>query len=212
MTAHVSSVEDLALHGPRVLGYADAGRVASRYDLDVAQVEELLLDYAAFGWVRHSEFAGSSGWSMTDSGRAEDERRMREELDAAGVRESVTEAHAAFVPLNRRFGRACTAWQIRPERGDPMAANDHTDWAWDERVLRTLAGIETQIGDVCGRLADALARFEGYAERYARARARVEGGRREWVDSIEVDSCHLVWIQLHEDLLSTLGIPRGSDA
>ena len=38
-------------------------------------------------------------------------------LHAAGARESVTEAHAAFVPLNRRFGRACTAWQTRPERG-----------------------------------------------------------------------------------------------
>ena len=162
MTAYVSSVEDLALHAPRVLGYADAGRVASRYALDIAPVQELLLDYAAFGWVRHSEFAGSSGWSMTDAGRAEDERRMAAELDAIGrSRDASTEAHAAFVPLNRRFGRACTAWQIRPERGNPMAANDHTDWAWDERVLRTLAGLEVQIGPRLrpdGRRAGALRR------------------------------------------------------
>ena len=26
------------------------------------------------------------------------------------------------------------------------------------------------------------------------------------------DSCHTVWIQFHEDLLATLGIPRGTDA
>ncbi len=212
MTAYLSSLEDLTLHAPRVLGYADSGRVASRYALDLGLVEELLLDYAAFGWVRHSEFAGSSGWSMTDAGRAEDERRMAAELDAAGARETVAEAHAAFVPLNRRFGRACTAWQIRPEPGNPVAGNDHSDWGWDERVLRTLAGLEVQIGEVCARLAGALARFDGYAERYAAALARVDRGQREWVDSIEVDSCHTVWIQLHEDLLSTLGIPRGSDA
>ena len=31
------------------------------------------------------------------------------------------------------------------------------------------------------------------------------------VDAPDRDSCHLVWIQFHEDLLATLGIPRGSD-
>ncbi|MGP7997237.1 MAG: DNA-binding protein [Streptosporangiaceae bacterium] len=40
---------------------------------------------------------------------------------------------------------------------------------------------------------------------------------RAEVDQIEAallftaDSCHTVWIQFHEDLLATLGIPRGSD-
>jgi len=32
---------------------------------------------------------------------------------------------------------------------------------------------------------------------------------RRWVDAIGIDSCHTVWFQLHEDLLATLGIPRG---
>jgi hypothetical protein len=32
------------------------------------------------------------------------------------------------------------------------------------------------------------------------------------VDAPDRDSCHLVWMQFHEDLLATLGIPRGSDA
>jgi hypothetical protein len=31
------------------------------------------------------------------------------------------------------------------------------------------------------------------------------------VDGPDRDSCHLVWIQFHEDLLATLGIKRGSD-
>ena len=54
-------------------------------------------------------------------------------------------------------------------------------------------------------------RFDGHAERSAAAPARVDAGERRWVDPPEVDSCHTVWIQLHEDLLATLGIPRGSD-
>jgi hypothetical protein len=28
-------------------------------------------------------------------------------------------------------------------------------------------------------------------------------------DGVGEDSCHLVWIQLHEDLLATLGLERG---
>jgi hypothetical protein len=46
----------------------------------------------------------------------------------------------------------------------------------------------------------------------ARAALRkVEAGQHSWLDAPDRDSCHLVWIQFHEDLLATLGLPRGSD-
>ncbi|HEX6444638.1 MAG TPA: hypothetical protein VF053_06110 [Streptosporangiales bacterium] len=92
-----------------------------------------------------------------------------------------------------------------------MAANDHTDWHWDERVLRTLASIGSSFAQLCGQLTERLARFDGYTQRYAAALHEVDGGRRAWVDAPDWDSCHTVWIQFHEDLLATLGIPRGSD-
>jgi hypothetical protein len=211
MPAFASHVDDLVLHGPRVLGFASADRVAGRFDLDEELVVELLLDFEARGWVRRSSFAGDSGWSLTEAGRTENERRLAVELDAAGARETVVDAHVTFVPLNRRFGRACTKWQLRPTADDPMAFNDHTDWGHDEAVLRTLAALEEELRKVCDRLAGGLARFDGYADRYSRALRKVESGGRRWVDSPELDSCHTVWIQLHEDLLATLGIPRGSD-
>jgi hypothetical protein len=209
--AGVSAPEDLALHGVRVLGFSTASRVAARYGLDADVVEEALLDFQARGWVSWSGFAGSSGWSLTDAGRVENERRLADELDRAGARDAVTGVHAAFVPLNRRFGTACTDWQIRPTRLDPMAFNDHTDWRWDERVLRTLANAGKSFTDLCGQLTERLARFDGYADRYASALRKVERGERIWVDGHDRDSCHTLWIQFHEDLLATLGIPRGSD-
>lgn len=212
MPAYVSAPEDLALHGPRVLGFASPARIAARFGLAPDVVEELLLDHEARGLVRRSEFAGSSGWSVTDRGRDENERRLAVELDAAGARDEVTSAHAEFVALNRRFGVACTDWQIRPSRTDPMAFNDHTDWAWDERVLRTLTSLGSSLGSVCAALVARLQRFDGYAARYSAALAKVDAGERRWVDAPDVDSCHTVWVQLHEDLLATLGIPRGSDA
>jgi hypothetical protein len=174
-------------------------------------VESLLLDFEASGWVRHTGFAGSSGWSVTDAGRLENERRLRLELDRAGAREAVARIHAEFVPLNRRFGTACTDWQIRPSRVDPMALNDHTDWRWDERVLRVLRALDESFRQMCTRLGELLQRFDGYSDRYSSALGNVDAGRRRWVDAPDVDSCHTVWIQFHEDLLATLGIPRGSD-
>jgi hypothetical protein len=78
-------------------------------------------------------------------------------------------------------------------------------------VLRTLAAIDDAFRAVCDRLAACLARFDGYADLYSAARRRVDAGQRAWVDAHDRDSCHLVWIQFHEDLLATLGIPRGSD-
>lgn len=208
---YVSDPADLVLHGPRVLGFASADRVAVRYRLPTEDVVEHLLDHEAHGWVTHTSFAGSSGWSVTAAGRAEDERRMTAELDRSGVRPVVAAAHQDFLPLNGRVLRACTAWQVRPTRADPLAANDHSDWPWDERVLRTLATVGTQLRELGGPLAGALARFDGYTDRYAAALAKVDRGDRRMVDAPDRDSCHTVWIQLHEDLLATLGIPRGSE-
>jgi hypothetical protein len=210
--AHVSTPDDLALHGVRVLGFATTARIAARFHLDADAVQELLLDYEAVGLVRHMSFGGSAGWSLSDRGRVENERRLATELDRVGARDTVTEAHATFLPLNVRFGDACTDWQVRPTRADPMAFNDHTDWRWDERVLRILASVDDAFRQVCDGLAGRLTRFDGYADLYSSARRRADAGERAWVDAHDRDSCHLVWIQFHEDLLATLGIPRGSDA
>jgi hypothetical protein len=209
---HRSDPADLALHGVRVLGFPTSARIAARFGLDREAVEEDLLDAEARGWVRTLTFGATSGWSLTDAGRTEGERRLSAELDRTGCRAAVTSVHARFLPLNRRFGVACTDWQVRPTRLDPMALNDHTDWRWDERVLRTLASLGRAFRDLCDELAALLTRFDGYGDRFSSALREVEAGRRGWLDAPDRDSCSLLWIQFHEDLLATLGIPRGSDA
>lgn len=210
--SHSSSADDLALHGVRVLGFTTAARVADRFGLDTVATEEHLLDFEARGGVRRDSFAGTSGWSVTDRGRAENERRLAAELDRSGARGAVTGAHARFVPLNRELGAACTDWQVRPTRADPIALNDHADWRWDDRVLRRLAALNESFGQLCDQLTVCLARFGGYAEHFSAALRQAEAGQRAWVDAPDRDSCHLVWMQFHEDLLATLGLPRGLDA
>ena len=205
-----SSPELLALHAVRVSGMADADAVARRTGLARGLVEDLLLDDQARGWVGRVVFADLAGWSLTDAGRAEDERRLAEELDRSGARPAVDRGHETFARLNERFLSTLTRWQIRPQPWDRLAANDHDDPVWDGRVLDELASFRRRLGPLCAELTAVLDRFAGYDDRFTAALGQAEAGRLAWVDGVGVDSCHTVWIQLHEDLLATLGLQRGA--
>lgn len=206
-----SSLELLALHGVRVLGGPTLAQVAGLFSLPVPAVREALLDAEAYGWASRYHFFGSTTWSLTERGRVEDERLLAAELDAAGVREVVAGVHAAFLPLNRRHGATCTRWQLRPTASDPLAANDHLDRRWDATVLRDLTGIARALEPLCVELGGALERFGVHWPRYRLALDHLLAGEAAWLDAPDRASCHLVWIGLHEDLLATLGIPRGAD-
>jgi len=158
--------------------------------------------------VRRAGFADVTGWTLTEAGRGAGSRMLAAELDEAGVRDVVAEAHPSFTGFNARFLTLITKWQIRPTRWDPMAANDHSEWRWDEDILESLAGLAQSVRPVGDPLEQALARFAGYPERFVAAVKRVDGGERKWVDEPGVDSCHTVWFELHEDLLATLGLER----
>lgn len=207
--AHVSASDLLALHGVRVLGFGSSADVAARYRVDAHEVKEHLLDAEAFGWVARAEFAGSRGWSLTDRGRAENERRLAAELAATGARETVAAAYGQFEPLNTRFTDACTRWQLRPAPGGRLLPNDHTDHRWDDRVLDSIRSTGRSLARLLAPVEAELSRFAGYPEWYNAALAHVERGRTEWVDAPGRSSCHTAWMQLHEDLVATLGITRG---
>ncbi len=203
-----SDPELLVLHAVRILGMADDREVAARFDLDPSVASELLLDFQAVGWVAHVEFAGTGGWTLTDAGRKENERRLADELAGTDSRPTVEAAFSEFLPQNDRLLRAATDWQLRPSRTDPMAVNDHTDPEWDRRVLDELTTLSENLRGIGMTLSARLSRFRGYDQRFAAALERVRRGEPAWVNRPKVDSCHTVWMQLHEDLLATLGIQR----
>lgn len=210
MSGGASDPALLSLHGVRVLGAPSTAQVADRFGLRAAVVAEHLLDAQAYGWVRRHEFLGET-WSMTERGRAENERQLAAELDAVGGRAAVAEAHRLFLSLNGPHGVACTNWQVRPTRWDRLAANDHTDADWDVAVLLELERLDNALQQVDALLSGALPRMKGYGRLHREALHRVRLGGHEWLDGPDRASCQLVWIQLHEDLLATLGIARGTD-
>jgi hypothetical protein len=210
-TAHRSTPELLALHAVRLKGMADEAEVADRFGLDRSESDELLLDFEAFGWLTRVDFGGTGGWTLTAAGRVEGERRLADELGASGAEGPVRDAYRSFLPFNARLLRACTEWQLRPSRDDTLASNDHSDIAWDQRVLGELATLGDELETVAAPLGARLERLDGYHERYRAALVRAVNGEPAWVTRPRVDSCHTVWMELHEDLLATLGIDRGAE-
>ncbi|MBB2914409.1 hypothetical protein FHS43_005721 [Streptosporangium becharense] len=198
----------LVLHAVRITGFADTPVIARRFGLDAATTQEVLLDAEAHGWVEHTAFAGTGGWSLTGRGRAENERLLAAELARVGGADEVRDVYREFLPLNALLLRACTDWQLRPTAGDRLAVNDHSDPAWDAGVLCELDGIDRALTPLADRLGSVLARFRGYDTRFTAALARARAGDGAWVDRTDVDSCHRVWFELHEDLIATLGLDR----
>lgn len=201
----------LVLHGVRVAGMADEVALAHRTGLEERAVRELLEGDEARGWVTHVDFAGTAGWTLTTAGRVQDGRRLAVELEQAGARGAVEGAHRGFEPLNAHLVRACTDWQLRPTSDDRLAVNDHEDPAWDDRILAEIAEIAGDLRPLVDGLTGALLRFAGYHQRFAVALTRASAGDRRWVAGVGLASCHGVWMELHEDLLSTLGIGRDAE-
>ncbi|MEV0404541.1 transcriptional regulator [Actinoallomurus sp. NPDC050550] len=206
-----SPLDLLVLHAVRITGFADTPVLAHRYGLDAAETKEVLRDAQARGWVEHTAFAGTEGWSLTETGRAEDERRLAAELARIGDADEVGDVYRGFLPLNALLLQACTDWQLRPAAGDRLAVNDHSDPDWDAGVLSELAGIDRALTPLADRLGSVLTRFRGYNERFTAALARARAGEGAWVDGTDVDSCHRVWFELHEDLIATLGLDRHTE-
>lgn len=207
-----SASDLLVLHAVRVIGFADTPVVAARFGIDRSETAELLQDAEANGWVTHTAFGDLAGWSLTDSGRAENERLLGIELDHSGGAAEIRALYRDFLPLNARLLRACTDWQLKPTADDRLAANDHSDPGWDLRVLDELAAVAVGLRPLAERLVDVLARFAGYEVRFATALDRARAGERRWVAGTDIDSCHRVWFELHEDLVATLGIDRRTES
>ncbi|MFV0535045.1 MAG: hypothetical protein ACK5MR_15525 [Cumulibacter sp.] len=200
------------LHALRLLGFADAAATAERAAVDI-DVAIAALDAAEnVGWVQHSAFADLDGWSLTTAGRAENERRLAAERNQAGATAAVASAYRDFLPLNGRLVRAVSDWQLAPTHDDPLAPNVHVDVARDTGILYELGELSAELRVLIGRLVDALPRFSGYDLRFDAALAKAMGGGLRWVDGTNIDSCHRVWFELHEDLIATLGIDRVTEA
>lgn len=112
-----------------------------------------------------------------------------------------------FLVFNVEFLRICTDWQLKP--GDQP--NDHSDAAYDFKILERLDRLDERAGALVEALGKAVPRFAGYRQRLTDALDRISEDRA-WLASPRCDSYHTVWMQFHEDLLSAVGVNRADEA
>ena len=204
--AHPSDPGTLVLHGLRVKGLAETDVLAQATGLDDVTAVGALEAFAADGLVSRRQGVQVSGWVLTPQGRAEHEKRLAAELEAAGARTEIERLYGRFAELNPALLSACTDWQLRDG-----GLNDHADVAHDAAVVSRLSELHERALPVVDGLAAALERFGGYAPRLQWAVDHIGSGDREWFDKPLIDSYHTVWFELHEDLLATLGLERATE-
>ena len=200
----------LVLHGLRLKGVAEAPVVAQAVGLFPVVVDHELKVLSERDQVRHRDGA-LTGWQLTPLGRKEHERMVSAELDASGARWNVEACYQRFLTLNPGVLDACSRWQVREVAGVAVR-NDHRDPDYDARVVGDLAALHSRVEPVCDDLAGALERYRPYGDQLSRAVAKVEAGERDWFTKPRLASYHTVWFELHEDLLTTLGLDRTAEA
>ena len=195
----------LVLHTLRLSGFVGGDAVANRTGVDPATVHEILEQARADGHV--VERSGRiSGWILTPEGRATHAQMLADELAARGCRPEVEAANEAFLELNERFKQICTRWQLRPD-GSP---NDHSDPAYDAAVIADLGLLHPQAVAATVALAEVLPRFARYPEDFTVALDRLRNGDTRALAAPLSASYHDHWMELHQDLLSTLGRERST--
>lgn len=198
-----SGGELLVLHAVRLAGYADTVAVADRVDLPAGTVDETLHALEGQHFVERITFADTGGWILTEAGKARNGQLLREELDAASARPVLQATVDEFESgVNPRLVRAVTDWQLRPSDG-------HTDQSAE--VVRELTRLADAFSDLLTELEDRLPRFGRYPRQFSAALEMARGGDHQWVAGVGLLSCHIVWAELHEDLLSSLGRDRSAE-
>jgi hypothetical protein len=112
-----------------------------------------------------------------------------------------------FETTNARFLAAMSSWQ-QVEVGGRKVTNDHSDAAYDEKVIAKLERLVGRLEPLIEALAAHDARFSTYSNRFAAALEAIDAGDHDLVSAPTRDSVHNVWFEFHEDLLRTLGRER----
>jgi len=148
--------------------------------------------------------SGNGRIAITPAGREAAAAAARATGDAAAVAEH---AYRQFLPVNERLLKVCHDWQL--QRGG--VPNDHTDAAYDHKVIRRLHDVHSSARRILAPLVEVLPRFAGYESRFEAALAQLDTGDRKWFASPACDSYHTVWMQFHEDLLLASGHDRDEE-
>jgi hypothetical protein len=202
--AHQSDDRFRVLHALRIKGFAKTDVLAELCGLPSEDVEGELAGLQHEGLAAFR--APRALWQLTPAGRVAHADLLAHDVAHEHVRERLQAHYEPFLRLNDQFKELCGEWQLRD--GSP---NDHSDTAYDRTVIERLLAIDHRAQPVCRAMADVLGRMAPYAHRLRHTAERVDRGERNLFTGVMCGSYHDVWMELHEDLILTLGIDRAKE-
>ena len=202
--AHASDPFFRTFHALRIKGFAKVETIAEVTDLPPPIVEEHLAGLQGREWAMFRQ--ARELWQLTPVGRDEHRIALAEDVSGAGIGEALAQSYGAFLQINERFKVLCGSWQLRD--GNP---NDHSDASYDGAVVQQLVGLNEEAVPVVASMGVVLSRLAPYAPRLSNTCKRVTKGETNMFTGVMCGSYHDVWMELHEDLILTQGIDRGSE-
>ena len=182
---------------------ASAGTVAELTGRSVDEVERYFTDLER----REAIFLADSNALSTETGTTLIKAFADRHYASLRADETMAGWHARFEPLNRQLLAAITAWQT-VDAGGAKFANDHSDPAYDDKVLSRIEGIVAKMGRLLDEFGAKVPRFVRYRDRLDTALEKAYAGETRYISDVQLDSIHSIWFEMHEDILLVLGLER----
>jgi DNA-binding MarR family transcriptional regulator len=191
----------LVLHVLRLKGLASTEGLAEATGLSDGSARDIAARLAEEELARYRD-GRMNGYSLTAAGKAAHAEALADDIADEAVRTAVAGAYEDFVALNGRFKQACTDWQTK-RGGDETVTNDHGDADYDAAVIEQLAAVHAAVVPMLETLSAALPRFGRYRDRLTAALDRVRTGEPTALAKPMSNSYHDIWMELHQDLLTS---------
>ena len=121
-------------------------------------------------------------------------------------RAAMAAAYDDFRSVNADFKSVVTDWQLKGGPGG--TSNTHDDADYDGAVLARLDDVHARVLPIIKAAAAQLPRLSAYSAKLVVALNKVRDGDTALLTRPLIDSYHTVWFELHEELISAVGLTR----
>ena len=192
------------LHALRIKGFAKSDVLSELSGVHVEHVDAHLADLQGAELVLFRE--ARALWQLSPKGREHHGEQLAADVGRAGFREALHEHYENFLALNDEFKALCGDWQLRDG-----IHNDHSDEAYDKGVVQRLIDLDLRTQPIVSAWGGQVLRFAPYAPRLGEASVKVADGANQLFTGVMCGSYHDIWMELHEDLILSLGIDRAAE-
>lgn len=201
--AEIDQVRFLVLHTLKINGIVGSDSIAEKTGIPLDEIEPVLSSMMEQSQVRKRE-GRVSGFTLLPDGTSAHASLLDLAMSSREDKEALSKAYTEFLSINSRFKHICTEWQLR----GPDEINDHTDPEYDAKVLSLLSAVHSDACDILGQLSSIQGRYSNYHTRLENAYSRVQSGDISAFVKPMSNSYHDIWMELHQDLLTSLKLER----